>query len=159
MGREIYEADIAWVKLGQPASMTVPAWPGRTFEGKVTQIAPILQPDTHTMRVRVDFWNTDFLLKPGMSAVLQVHADVGTKLAIPESAVLRTGTEDVVFVAVGDGAFNVRDVTLGILVGEWYEVVEGLAVGDRIVTSANFLVDSESRLQGIRASWDPEPGR
>ena len=154
---KVDEADVGRVKLGQPARISVETFKDRTFEGKVTQISPLLQPDTHTMRVRVDFWNTDFLLKPGMSAVLKIHADVGTKLAIPESAVLRTGTEDVVFVAAGEGAFDVRDVRLGIRVGGWYEVLEGLSAGDAIVTSANFLVDSESRLQGVRAAWEAEP--
>jgi len=155
---EIFEGDIAWVKLGQTASMTVPAYPGRTFQGRVTQIAPLLNPQTHTMRVRVDFPNTDFALKPGMSAALEIHADVGPKLAIPESAVIRTGAENVVFVAAGEGRFEVRNVELGLLIGDWYEVVGGLAAGDRIVTSANFLVDSESKLQGVRAAWDPGSG-
>jgi multidrug efflux pump subunit AcrA (membrane-fusion protein) len=150
---QIFESDIPWVKLGQPATMTVPAYPGRTFQGRVTQIAPLLDPETHTMRVRVDSANSDFALKPGMSAAITIHADVGPRLAIPEAAVLRTGAEDVVFVSAGDGRFLVRDVELGLLVGDQYEVVRGLAPGDRIVTSANFLVDSESKLQGVRDAW------
>jgi Cu(I)/Ag(I) efflux system membrane fusion protein len=84
---------------------------------------------------------------------------MGTRLAVPESAVIRTGAENVVFVAAGDGAFEVRDVTLGTLVGEWYEVLGGLTAGERIVTSANFLVDAESRLQGIRRAWDRGPAQ
>ncbi|MEQ1569113.1 MAG: efflux RND transporter periplasmic adaptor subunit [Myxococcota bacterium] len=155
---EIYESELQWVRVGQSASMTVPAWPGRTFHGTVTQVAPLLSAATHTMRVRVDFPNRDFTLKPGMSAVVEIHADAGTKLAVPESAVIRTGRENIVFVAAGEGAFAVRDVQLGVLVGDQYEVVGGLTAGERIVTSGNFLIDSESQLQGVRAAWDPPAG-
>lgn len=150
---EIYESDIQWVSLGQAVSMTVPSWPGRRFDGKVTQVAPLLDPLKHTMRVRVDFANRDFSLKPGMSAVLQIHADAGARLSVPESAVMRTGLANVVFVAVGDGAFEVRDVSLGLLIDDRYEVTSGLTAGERIVVSGNFLVDSESRLQGVRTAW------
>lgn len=150
---EVYESDSAAVKVGQPATMVVPAHPGRQFEGRVTQVSPVLSPTTHTMRVRVDFANADFALKPGMSAALQIRADLGPHLAIPESAALRTGAENVVFVAAGEGRFEVRDIGLGALVGDQYVVLDGLVAGERIVTSANFLVDSESKLQGVRAAW------
>jgi membrane fusion protein, copper/silver efflux system len=150
---EVYETDIAMVRLNQSAVMSVPAYPGRTFKGKVAQIAPLLQSDTHTMKVRLDFANPEYLLKPGMSAVVEVEASLGTKLAIPEAAVIRTGTENVAFVSKGEGRFEVRDVELGAQVSGWYEVLGGLEAGEEIVAAANFLVDAESKLQGIRSSW------
>lgn len=151
---EVYESDIAAVKSGQAATMTVPAFPGHAFTGTVALVSPTLQPETHTMKVRIDFANPEYLLKPGMSAIVEIASPLGSKLAIPEDSVIRTGTENVVFVSKGDGRLDVRDVGLGVQAGGWYEVRSGLEAGDELVATATSLVDAESRLQGIRSAWN-----
>jgi Cu(I)/Ag(I) efflux system membrane fusion protein len=150
---EIYETDLLRVRPGQAAKMSVPAHAGRVFAGTIALVSPILQTDTHTVRCRIDVRNEDYALKPGMSAVVELESDLGVRVAIPESSVIRTGTENIVFVAAGEGRFDVRDVRLGQPVGGFYEVIDGLAEGEEIVTTANFLIDAESKLQGIRSSW------
>ena len=123
------------------------SFPGETFRGKVTYIYPTLDPQTRTNKIRVEFLNPGYKLKPDMYATAAIHVDLGTRLAVPEDAVLDSGTEKVVFQVADDGHFEPRRVTLGNKAEGYYEVLEGLTPGAEVVTSATFLVDSESRLK------------
>ncbi|MEQ1569453.1 MAG: efflux RND transporter periplasmic adaptor subunit [Myxococcota bacterium] len=147
---QVFESDLDHVHLGQAAAVQVPAYPGDTFDGTVTQLAPLLDPVTHTLRARVDLRNADFRLKPGMSGIVRLQVELGERLAVPESAVIRAGERDRVYVDLGQGRFEPREVVLGVRAGEWIEVRSGLTPGESIVTAANFLVDAEARLGGLR---------
>ena len=146
----IYENEISFVRLGQRAAMRVPAYPGEIFYGTVTYLWPHLEPSTRTLKVRVEFSNSDLRLKPEMYAHVELRISLGTRLVIPKSAVLRTGEQDIVFVDRGGGRMEIRDVRLGIEVNDWYELRSGLEAGSRVVSAANFLIDAESR---CRARW------
>jgi Cu(I)/Ag(I) efflux system membrane fusion protein/cobalt-zinc-cadmium efflux system membrane fusion protein len=135
----------------------VDTYPGRKFDGHVNFIYPQVDMTTRTARVRVIFPNPGLKLMPGMfvNAVLQVRA--GTQLVIPASGVLQSGTRQVVFVNRGDGYLEPREVELGARAGEDFIVLKGLKEGEEIVTSANFLIDSESQLQAALGSFVPPP--
>lgn len=150
---DVYENDMAWVGVGQPAAVRVPALPGREFNGRVTFIDPHVDSRTRTLSVRLEFANPDLALKPGMYADVELGASMGRRLVVPESAVLPTGVRNVVFVDHGEGRMEVRNVELGIRVGNRYEVLGGLEEGERVVTSGNFLIDAESRLQAAEPVW------
>jgi len=154
---EVYEQDIALVQLGQRAAMTVESFPGRQFTGKVTYVEPHVMEQTRTLRVRLEFPNPDLTLKPGMYAEVKLHVPSATVLAVPESAVLRTGDRDIVFVDHGQGRLELRRVQIGRRAGDYYEVQRGLESGERIVVAGNFLIDAESKVQGVTANWEGEP--
>ena len=154
---EVYEQDIALVQLGQRAAMTVESFPGRQFTGKVTYVEPHVMEQTRTLRVRLEFPNPDLTLKPGMYAEVKLHVPSATVLAVPESAVLRTGDRDIVFVDHGQGRLELRRVQIGRRAGDYYEVLRGLESGERIVVAGNFLIDAESKVQGVTANWEGEP--
>jgi len=149
----VYERDLPLVHAGMPARIGGPAAGGRVLQGRVAFVAPDLAPDTRTGTVRIELPNPREALKPGMFVDVTLRAALGNRLAIPESAVLPTGERRVVFVDRGAGRLEPRDVTLGARAGEWYEVVSGLAAGDRVVTSGNFLVAAESRLRSATGKW------
>lgn len=149
---DVYETDIGWVRTGQRAAIEVPGLPGRTFAGPVTFVDPHVDAMTRTMGVRIELENPQLALKPGMYVDVELGESMGRRLGVPESAVLRTGMRDVVFVDHGDGRMEARNITLGARSGGYYEVLTGLQDGERVVVSGNFLIDAESRLQGI------EPG-
>ena len=155
---DIYENEISFVKLGQQTTMTVPAYPGEVFHGAVNYIDPHFQMDTRTMKVRLEFANTDLRLKPGMYAEVKLEIPLGARLVVPKNAVLRTGERDMVFVDRGAGQMEVRLVRLGMEVGDGYEVLSGLRAGERVVAAANFLVDAESQMQGAVATWQNQEG-
>ena len=144
---DIYEYEAPLVRLGQSANMTLSYFPGRTFRGKVTYIYPQLDNATRTIKVRAEFSNQDFALKPDMYADVDLRIDYGSRLSVPQEAVLDSGSEQLVFVGLEGGYFEPRKVRLGGKVGERYIVLDGLQAGERVVTSGNFLVDSESRLK------------
>jgi RND family efflux transporter MFP subunit len=144
---DFYEYEAHDVQLGQEVVLTVSSVPGRTFRGKITYIYPQLDISTRTLRVRVEFPNPDFVLKPGMYADAELKIDYGRRLSIPQEAVLDSGTGQVVFVALDGGYFESRKVQLGDRVDEQVIVLSGLRAGEKIVTSGNFLVDSESTLK------------
>lgn len=144
---DIYEYELPLVKVGQEVALILAYFPSETFRGKVTYIYPTLDPQTRTNKIRVEFLNPGYKLKPDMYATAEIWVDLGKRLAIPEDAVLDSGTEKVVFQVAGDGHFEPRRVTLGNKAEGYYEVLEGLSPGAEVVTSANFLVDSESRLK------------
>jgi RND family efflux transporter MFP subunit len=146
---EIYEQDLPFVQLGQEAVVKVPSLPDREFRGRVTFIYPTVDPKTRTARVRLEFENPGYFLKPGMFVSAQIHAELEDRaVLVPDSAVLRSGEKNTVFVALDDGKFAARDVALGVEAeDDMIQVLDGLAAGDRVVTSGQFLLDSESQLR------------
>ncbi len=144
---EIYEYEVPYVKVGQTTTMALSYYPGKTYTGKVVYIYPTVDPTTRTVKVRLEFPNPDFDLKPDMFAEAQLNISYGTRVFVPQEAVLDSGTEQVVFVALGDGYFEPRKVQLGPRLGDRIVVLSGLKPGEKIVTSGNFLIDSESRLK------------
>jgi len=146
---DVYEYEAPWVKVGQPATMELAYRPGVTHRGTVTYVYPYLDPKTRTVRVRMEFPNTPELdLKPDMWANVVLESAVERDgLAVPIQAVIRTGKADVAFVALGGGRFEPRELELGAQAGDDFEVLSGVAEGERIVTSAQFLINSESNLQ------------
>lgn len=144
---EVYEYEVPYVRLGQKAIMSLSYYPGEAFKGKVSYIYPQLDTMTRTLKVRLDFPNSEFKLKPDMYADIQLQIDYGTKLVVPQDALLDSGTEQVVFVARGDGYFEPRKVKVGPKIDDSVVILSGLQAGEKIVTSGNFLVDSESRLK------------
>jgi Cu(I)/Ag(I) efflux system membrane fusion protein len=148
---EVYESELRHVKLGMGASLTLNAFPEREFKGQVAFIDPLLNPQTRTIKVRLNFPNPTGDIRPDMfgEVVLQGRARDG--LRIPGDSVIDSGTERLVFVSIGDGKFQPRKVRLGDTDGTNVEVVTGLTAGERVVTRANFLIDSESRLRASLA--------
>ncbi len=146
---QIYEQDLAFLKLGQEAEVSLSYLPDRKFRGRVTYIYPTVDEKTRTARVRMEFHNPGFFLKPGMFATVEIHAQLEpSALLVPDSAVLRSGEKNTVFVALGDGHFDPREVTLGARTdNDAYEVLSGLKEGERVVTSGQFMLDSESQLR------------
>ena len=154
---EVFQNDLGRIKIGDRATLTVDTYPGRNFEGRVNFIYPQVDMTTRTARVRLIFPNPGLKLTPGMfvNAVLKVRG--GTQLAIPTSGVLQSGTRQIVFVNRGDGYLEPREVELGARAGGDFVVLKGLKEGEEIVTSANFLIDSESQLQAALGSFVPPP--
>ena len=144
---EVYEYEMPMIKLGQEATMTLSYFPGESFLGKVTYIYPQLDPATRTLKVRIDLRNPGFKLKPDMYADVCLKIDYGRQLSIPEQAVLDSGTEQIVFVAHEGGYLEPRKVQLGAKIDDRFIVLSGLESGEKIVTSGNFLVDSESQIK------------
>lgn len=142
---DVYESELAFVRIGSPAMMTLSYIPGRKWTGHVSFIAPDVDPMTRTVKVRVEFDNRDGALKPAMFANVAITSPSRSVVAVPESAVLQTGTRSLVYVASGS-SFEPRAVTVGSRGDGFYEV-SGVSPGERVVTEANFLVDSESRLR------------
>jgi Cu(I)/Ag(I) efflux system membrane fusion protein len=142
---DVYESELAFVHAGAPATMTLSYIPGRTWTGRVSFIAPDVDPMTRTVKVRVEFDNRDGALKPAMFANVAISSPSRSVVAVPESAVLQTGTRALVYVASGS-SFEPRAVALGSRGDGFYEV-SGVSPGERVVTQANFLIDSESRLR------------
>ena len=155
---EVFERDLALVGMGAPATAEVAAYPGRPFRGRVSFIAPVMDPESRTARVRVAFANRGGALKPGMYATLFIGEARGPDvLNVPAEAVVMTGERNLVFVVQPDGMLVPREVTLGPRAGDRYQVLAGVAEGERIVASANFLVDAESRL-GATGPMPAMPG-
>jgi hypothetical protein len=146
---QIYEQDLALLKLGQEAKVSLSYLPDRKFSGRVTYIYPTVDEKTRTARVRMEFHNPGLFLKPGMFATVELLAELKpAALLVPDSAVLRSGEKNTVFVAIDNGHFEPRDVVLGARAdNNAYEVISGLAEGERVVTSGQFMLDSESQLR------------
>ncbi len=149
---DIYEDEMPWVRSGDVAEMTVTGVPGRTFTGTVTYIYPYLDPKTRTNKVRLEFDNPDLTLKPEMFA----HVSLKTRrqvdaVVVPSEAIVRTGEKEQVFVVKGGGKFEPRIVRLGVSTGGMVQIVSGLSAGERVVTSSQFLIDSESKLNEATA--------
>ncbi|HZJ56463.1 MAG TPA: efflux RND transporter periplasmic adaptor subunit [Myxococcaceae bacterium] len=144
---DAYESDLTRVKLGMPATLTLQAFPNREFPGKVIFIDPMLDPKTRTAKVRLAFPNPTGELKPEMFGEVTLRAPARKGVSIPTDAIIDSGTRKVVFVSLGEGKFRPQEVKIGTTDGDRSEVLEGLKPGDQVVTRANFLVDSESRLR------------
>jgi Cu(I)/Ag(I) efflux system membrane fusion protein len=130
--------------------------PGKTWRGPVTYIAPMVEEKTRTIKVRIEVANRGEDLKPDMFADVFLESDLGSGLVVPDSAVIDTGDRRIVFVDREGGRLEPREVQLGAKLGERFQVLSGLAEGDRIVTSANFLLDSESSLKAALSSMAPK---
>lgn len=149
---DIYEYELPFVHVGQAATMTLSYLPGRTFEGRVTFVYPVLSETTRTVTVRLELANPDFTLRPEMFAQVEIRADLGERISVPESAVISTGTRDIAFVDRGDGYFEPRELKLGLRLSDRFEVIDGLVAGEPVVISGNFLVDSESKMKAALAA-------
>lgn len=154
---QVFQDDVGRLKPGDPAQITVDAYPERSFRGRIESILPQVDLATRTVRVRLEVANLDLKLKPGMFVNAEFKANVGRHLIVPASAVLQSGTRQLAFVDEGGGRLTPKDVVLGPRVGEDVIVLQGLSAGQRIVTSANFLIDSESQLQAAAGSYAPPP--
>src|SRR5437867_5551491 len=143
---DIYGSEITAVRLNQSAEVTFEAYPGETFRGKVAYIYPYLNEATRTVRVRMEFANPHLKLKPGMYGNVMLHVDAGRRLVVPKEAVLDSGLRQLVFLDLGQGVYQPYPVKLGRRSQDYVEVLEGIKEGDRVVTSANFLLDAESKL-------------
>ncbi|MBI2440905.1 MAG: efflux RND transporter periplasmic adaptor subunit [Lentisphaerae bacterium] len=144
---DLYQLDLPHVQMGMPMELTLPFWPGKTFEGKVSFIWPALDVATRTLRIRLEIPNLELLLKPEMYADAKLSYPLGEKVAVPEGAIMRTGEHTYAFRDTPDGKLTPVEVLLGARSEGYYEVLAGLSEGDRVVTSANFLVDSESSMR------------
>jgi len=154
---QVFQNDLGRIRVGAPTSITVDSYPGRAFRGKVDFIYPDVDMTTRTARVRLVFSNPNLTLTPGMYVNVVLQVPLGNQLVIPVSGVLQSGTRQIVFVDRGAGYLEPRDVQLGSQAGDQYIVLKGLKAGEHIVTSANFLIDSESQLQAAIGSFTPPP--
>jgi multidrug efflux pump subunit AcrA (membrane-fusion protein) len=145
----IYEYEAGLVKTGTPVEVRAIAYPGELFEGQVITVTPILETATRTLKVRALVDNPENKLKLEMFVNVAVKYDLGYKLAVPQEAIMHAGTRDIVFVVRPDGYFESRIVTLGVKAQNYYEVLRGLTENEDVVTSGNFLIDSESKLNAV----------
>jgi Cu(I)/Ag(I) efflux system membrane fusion protein len=144
----VFEQDLALVRLGAPATVTVVAYPGESFKGIVTFISPVLQPETRTAQVRVELANPRGRLKPAMYGSVELKAGSPTpRLAVPDTAILDTGTRQLVLIDRGSGAFEPRTVRSGVHADGYTEILGGVVAGESVVVNGNFLIDSESNLR------------
>ncbi len=162
---DLYEDDIPWVKAGDMAEMRVSGIPGETFHGKVAYIYPYLEATTRTVKVRLEVDNSDLKLKPEMFAnvTLMSNRQIDA-ITVPSEAIIRTGVSEQVFVMQGDGRFEPRMVTVGLSAEGMTQIIKGIEPGEKVVTSSQFLIDSESKLQEATAKMldadkpqEPEP--
>lgn len=144
---DVYEYELPFVRLDQQATITLTYLPGETFTGKAIYVYPALNAETRTAKVRFEFPNLKGKLKPEMYANVEIKVRLGQKLAVPEGAIIDTGIRQMAIVDKGSGYFEPREVKVGAKVDNYYEVIKGLKAGERVVTSANFLIDSESKLK------------
>src|SRR5947209_3310710 len=153
---EFYENELSMLKVGQKFTITAKSYPGENFEGTLSVINPFLDEMKRTAKVRIDIPNPDFKLQPGMYVNAELEMDMGEALTIPVSAVMPTGTRSVVFVDKGQGKLEPRVVQLGTKYADIYEVKTGLQENERVVASANFLIDAESKVQGALRGFEEE---
>ena len=150
---EFYQDEVPLLKQGLPVVITTSTYPGQTFDGKISVIDPFVNNALRAVRVRIDVNNPEFKLWPEMYVNVELKIDEGESLAVPVNAVLPTGEHNIVFVDKGDGKLEPRFVQLGRQFGNFYQVQSGLSEGERVVDSANFLIDAESQIQGALKSW------
>ena len=147
MYADIYEYEISFVKLGQKVEVTTQAYPGEVFTGKINFIAPTLNPSTRTLSIRAEFHNPAEKLKPEMYVNAKIKVASGKSLVVPATAVLSTGKKEIVWVQVEPGVFQPKEVKTGVRAGDYYSVLEGLKDGEKVVSKAGFLLDSESQMR------------
>jgi len=152
---DLYDYEIGQVKVGQTVDLTSPAFPGQTLHGHVRAIDSILNAETRTLRARIEVPNPRGELKPDLYLTAMIHASLGESLAVPETAVMDTGDRQLVYVRQGEGHYEPHDVRLGRQAGGYYEVISGLKEGDQVVASANFFIDSESKIRAAANRAQP----
>ena len=145
----IYENEIGVVKAGVPVEVETVAFPGEMFAGRIAAVSPVLDPMTRSAKARAEIKNPGQKLKPGMYANVTIKVSLGNKLAVADSAVINTGKRTIVVIDKGEGRYLSQDIRLGQKGEGYYEVLGGLKAGDRVVTTGNFLIDSESRLKSV----------
>ena len=156
---DVFEQDIALVKVGQAALVRLDAFPGREFKTRVAYIYPTLNEQTRTVAVRLEMSNVEALLRPGMYAQIELYA-TGEKIAVvtvTDSAVIHSGQRTIVLVELGEGRYEVRDVEMGRHSDDYTEIVKGIADGEKVVVSANFLIDAESNLKAVIGGFGASP--
>lgn len=146
---DIYENEIAFIKQGQKAKITLSYFPGKPIETVIDYIYPDLSAETRTVKVRFVIQNLDSLLKPQMFTNVELETDLGNRLVIPEAAIIDTGMRKLIYVAKDNDSFEPREVTTGIIADGMIEIISGLKQGEKIASSGNFLIDSEAQLKGI----------
>lgn len=144
---DIYESDLPYITANMPIELSLPYWPGKTFSGKVSFVSPSLDRETRTLKIRLEIPNPESLLKLEMYGDATLSYSLGEKLTAPESAIMKTGERIYAFRDDGDSKLVPVEVTVGVRDGGYYEILSGLNDGDRVVTAANFLVDSESSMR------------
>lgn len=144
---QVYEYEVDILRRGQRVVVTTPAIPGRVFPGTLKAIDPVLSAMTRTVRVRAEIETPDKRLRPETFVNIRIKIPLGKVIAVPDGAILSTGEAQIVFVKIGEGEFEPRSVVLGREAADFYEVIEGVSEGEEVVTSANFLIDSESRFK------------
>src|ERR1019366_8451047 len=154
---QVFQNDIGRVKPGDSAVITVDSYPGRAFLGRVSFISPQLDEITRSAKVRLELLNPDMKLSLGMFVNVKLDLALGRQLVIPASGVYQSGTRQIAFIDHGDGHFEPREIEVGARAGDDFIVTKGLKAGDRVATSANFLIDSESQLQAAMGSFAPPP--
>jgi RND family efflux transporter MFP subunit len=154
---QVFQSDAGKIKTGDPAEVTVDAYPGRVFKGRVDYILPQLDMNTRTLPVRLVFPNPGLKLRPGMYVNVRAKLSMGRQLVVPASAAFHSGTKNLVFVYSGEGSIEPREVDLGPQVGDEIVATKGLKAEEQIVTSANFLIDSEAQLQAAAGAFVPPP--
>jgi Cu(I)/Ag(I) efflux system membrane fusion protein/cobalt-zinc-cadmium efflux system membrane fusion protein len=154
---QVFQTDVGHIKPGDPTVVTVDAYPQREFRGRVDLILPQVDANTRTVKVRLVFPNPGLQLKPGMYVNVEMRRPLGRRLVVPASAVFHSGTRNLVFINKGQGNLLPQEVELGSRVGDDYIIQHGLSEGDSIVTSANFLIDSEAQLQAAAGAFVPPP--
>lgn len=157
---DVYEQDLAFVKVGDTARVTVNAWPDRAFDGKVTFIYPGLGKESRSARLRIEVANADGRLRADMAATVEIATPLdGSRLAVPDSAVIDSGRRQVVLVERGEGRYEPRPVKLGARVPGWVQILDGLKPGERVVTQATFLIDAESNIRAALAAFDHDQNK
>jgi membrane fusion protein, copper/silver efflux system len=147
---DIYENELPLIKVGQIAVITLPYLPGRAISSRIDYIYPTISAETRTAKIRLKLNNVENKLKPQMFANVEIKINMGNKLLIPESAVIDTGRGIVAYVDAGDGSFEAREIKAGLRSDGSIEVLQGLKAGEKVVAQANFLIDSEAQLKGIK---------
>jgi membrane fusion protein, copper/silver efflux system len=155
---DIYEYELPFIRLGQQASVQVTYIPGEVFTGKIIYIYPSLNPETRTAKVRLELLNSHGKFKPEMYANVEIKVRLGQKLTVPEGAIIDTGVRQLAIIDKGNGYFEPKEVKVTRGTEDYYEVISGLKAGERVVTSANFLVDSESNLKEALGGMAGMPG-
>jgi Cu(I)/Ag(I) efflux system membrane fusion protein len=151
---EVYEQDLGYVKVGDAVKVTVNAWPAQPVDGKVAFIYPTIGKESRTAQLRIEVANPDGRLRAGMAATVEIATPLGgSRLAVPESAVIDSGRRQVVLVERGEGRYEPRPVKLGAHVPGWVQVLDGVKAGERVVTQATFLIDAESNIRAALAAF------
>lgn len=154
---DVYEADLAHVRVGEPAKITLDYLPGQAYAAKVSYVYPYLDTGARTGRVRIELANKELELRPGMYASVELRSDMGSRVQVPASAIVYTGPRRLVFVDLGEGRFRPQEVHVGTEAEGMYEVLDGLKVGDIVATSGVFLIAAEARISTAAKYWDSEP--